>query len=119
MPKVRYKRLKAVQADLGVLLDAVDRLEERGYSAGHYGEEVARLEARERELMKRIRDGADLHNAVARYQRAKTHCPAGHPYDAGNLIVQKGGYRKCRECNRRMARERRRRINPPEKKANP
>ncbi len=37
-------------------------------------------------------------------QRAKTHCPQGHPYDATNTYAYKGGRygvnRMCRECNR-------------------
>lgn len=37
------------------------------------------------------------------YNRYKTHCPAGHPYEGKNLILRKGpgygyGYRYCREC---------------------
>lgn len=34
----------------------------------------------------------------------RTHCPAGHAYDALNTIVT-AGRRKCRECNRRWNRE--------------
>lgn len=36
---------------------------------------------------------------------AKTHCPAGHPYDAGNTIIVRGSARLCRTCHRRFARE--------------
>lgn len=32
-----------------------------------------------------------------RYQRAKTHCKAGHPYDETNTYPVKGG-RDCRAC---------------------
>lgn len=28
----------------------------------------------------------------------KTHCPHGHPYSGDNLIIEKGGKRKCRTC---------------------
>ncbi len=38
-------------------------------------------------------------------QRAKTHCPAGHPYDAENTYVAPRGDRGCRAC--RMASKRR------------
>ena len=31
--------------------------------------------------------------------RSKTHCPRGHPYSGANLIVRKGGGRKCRTCH--------------------
>lgn len=45
------------------------------------------------ENMRRGRGGA--------WQRAKTHCPSGHPYAGENLILRKGGRRRlCRECNR-------------------
>ena len=40
--------------------------------------------------------------------RAKTHCPYGHPYEGENLIItkRKNGrqQRKCRECARRASR---------------
>ncbi len=32
-------------------------------------------------------------------QRAKTHCPQGHPYEGENLFVRKNGKRDCRECS--------------------
>ena len=32
-------------------------------------------------------------------QRAKTHCPSGHPYEGINLYVDPTGRRHCRECN--------------------
>jgi len=31
---------------------------------------------------------------------AKTHCPAGHPYDAENTHIDKQGKRHCRACDR-------------------
>lgn len=31
-------------------------------------------------------------------QANKTHCPAGHPYDEANTIVNPNGERSCREC---------------------
>lgn len=34
-------------------------------------------------------------------RRAKTHCPAGHPYDASNTYVYKAtGHRDCKTCRR-------------------
>lgn len=36
--------------------------------------------------------------AAAR-QRAKTHCPQGHPYDEENIYWY-GSYRRCRACGR-------------------
>lgn len=38
-------------------------------------------------------------------QRAKTHCPYGHPFDSENTRVRPNGGRDCRACNRiRVAR---------------
>jgi hypothetical protein len=31
-------------------------------------------------------------------QKAKTHCPYGHPYSGDNLYVFGKGYRACRQC---------------------
>lgn len=31
-------------------------------------------------------------------QANKTHCPAGHPYQGRNLILDEHGWRKCRTC---------------------
>jgi hypothetical protein len=40
-------------------------------------------------------------------QRAKTHCPEGHPYSGANLFLRSSGRRECRTCmrarNRRTA----------------
>jgi hypothetical protein len=36
------------------------------------------------------------------WNRAKTHCPKGHPYDEANTRV-KGNRRVCRECHRKTA----------------
>ncbi len=33
-------------------------------------------------------------------QKAKTHCPKGHPYDLFNTIFSKDGRRCCRICGR-------------------
>lgn len=41
---------------------------------------------------------------------AKTHCPAGHPYDEANTYVMPGGGRACRACNRATGAERQRRY---------
>lgn len=42
--------------------------------------------------------GGDRHN------KAKTHCPHGHPYTPENTLVSPQGWRKCKTCTR--ARER-------------
>lgn len=40
----------------------------------------------------------------AKRQRAKTHCPAGHEYDAANTRVDRRGWRSCRACHRAYSR---------------
>lgn len=50
----------------------------------------------------------------------KTHCPQGHPYSDDNTMVDRMGYRHCRECSRRRNREyhkTRRRIRTPKTKS--
>lgn len=37
-------------------------------------------------------------------QRAKTHCPQGHPYSGENLMYTIKGQRRCRECVNRCSR---------------
>jgi hypothetical protein len=47
-----------------------------------------------------MKDAADK----KRHQESrKTHCPHGHPYSGDNLIVNKNGYRICKECKRNKA----------------
>jgi len=40
-------------------------------------------------------------------QRAKTHCPLGHPYTPDNIVASKVGHRKCKTCARDRERARR------------
>lgn len=35
-----------------------------------------------------------------RHQKAKTHCPQGHPYDEANTYIWGNNYRQCRTCHR-------------------
>lgn len=44
------------------------------------------------------------HNG-ATFQKSKTHCPSGHPYDESNTLYDSGA-RRCRTC--RNARQRKR-----------
>jgi hypothetical protein len=58
----------------------------------------------------------------AAIQRAKTHCPHGHPYSGDNLRICKDGKRACRACGRRSSSEhkaRKRAENPPKPKPKP
>jgi hypothetical protein len=41
------------------------------------------------------------------HERAKTHCPQGHPYDEANTYITKRGARNCRVCRREGMRQRR------------
>ena len=34
------------------------------------------------------------------YNRVKTHCPQGHPYDLFNTYFEPNGHRQCRICNK-------------------
>jgi hypothetical protein len=34
------------------------------------------------------------------FNRAKTHCPKGHPYSGDNLEVNNRGHRLCRACRK-------------------
>lgn len=45
-------------------------------------------------------DGVSARNAK------KTHCPSGHELQGENLIVEKSGTRRCKECHYRRNRER-------------
>lgn len=38
-------------------------------------------------------------NRLANLNRAKTHCPAGHPYSGHNLFFTSRGGRSCRKCH--------------------
>ena len=38
---------------------------------------------------------------AAGIQRAKTHCPQGHPYDMFNTEIRPEGWRACRACHYR------------------
>ena len=37
---------------------------------------------------------------VGGHERAKTHCPAGHPYSPENTYITPSGKRMCRTCRR-------------------
>jgi hypothetical protein len=49
-------------------------------------------------------------SSVGHVQLAKTHCPAGHPYDEANTYRSRSGQRLCRACRA----ERQRRKSGPE-----
>ncbi|MFB6392597.1 HNH endonuclease signature motif containing protein [Polymorphospora lycopeni] len=43
--------------------------------------------------------------SVSTFNRLKTHCPAGHPYDFKNTYVSRKGSRICRACARERDRQ--------------
>ncbi len=45
-----------------------------------------------------VRRGIGLAAKVSGIQKAKTHCPEGHPYDDKNTYVNPSGSRSCRTC---------------------
>jgi hypothetical protein len=46
---------------------------------------------------------------LATLNRAKTHCPRGHPYSGENLSIGSKGERRCRKCHAERARRYRQR----------
>ena len=44
------------------------------------------------------------------WNSTKTHCPFGHPYEAGNLILRKDGKRRCRTCRSEIDRRHRSKL---------
>jgi hypothetical protein len=47
------------------------------------------------------------------YERARTECPKGHPYEGDNLIEGSDGRRRCRTCDRARKRAKPERPEPP------
>jgi hypothetical protein len=47
----------------------------------------------------KIAKGRDTDH-ISGVNRAKTHCPAGHPYDEANTYINPRGSRECRTCRR-------------------
>lgn len=43
-------------------------------------------------------------DTTAARNAAKTHCPAGHPYEGDNLVVNRKGQRTCRACHQQKSR---------------
>lgn len=55
---------------------------------------------------------------IGEHNRAKTHCPQGHPYDEANTVAGRRGngrpFRMCRACKRESEKRRRARLDPGE-----
>lgn len=48
----------------------------------------------------------EVGKAGGRREKAKTHCPQGHPYDAIHTYTDKNGKRSCKTCKNDRRRER-------------
>jgi len=56
------------------------------------------------------RENALRGRTIAAAHAARTHCPKGHPLEAGNLLAHRGthaGWRSCKTCHNTASRERR------------
>jgi predicted DNA-binding protein YlxM (UPF0122 family) len=53
-----------------------------------------------RKIWAHVKFDGDLSVRREHYQKLKTHCPQGHPYDAQNTVHNKAGERSCRICKR-------------------
>lgn len=47
----------------------------------------------------------NIQRGNANYNKYKTHCKQGHPFDEQNTYIRKGGGRDCRACNRERNRK--------------
>lgn len=77
-----------------------ERIVYAAYAAGPGREKIKATEQRRQER-RRIGVGPGGR------QRARTHCPQGHPYDAENTCVKADGRRSCRACGRDYSRRKR------------
>lgn len=77
----------------GMTLDRVDN--DRGYEPGNVAWATQSTQSRNRRT-----------TSSALAQAARTHCPAGHPYDEANTY-RHGNHRYCRACNTAKAARRR------------
>ena len=51
--------------------------------------------------------------------RAKLHCPQGHPYSGDNLVLKRNGHRQCRICKNAYATRYNKRLHPIPRKHGP
>ncbi len=79
-----------------------------GYELHHLCENHSCVNPDHLELVTRKEHTVRHDGLVGRWNRAKTHCPKGHPYSGDNLIVYQrtsGPRRHCRECVNQRTRE--------------
>jgi len=73
------------------------------FKAWSTGPGADKVRANSRRRQERRRKGC----GPGAFNRAKTHCPQGHPYDAENTAIKSDGRRVCRACGREYTRRRR------------
>lgn len=62
-------------------------------------------------LLRTLGDNVLAGKSFASANTAKTHCDAGHPFDAANTYIRpSGGWRDCRKCRAEAEARRRRKI---------
>lgn len=94
-------QLRPLQREMQASLDALDRCEHLGLwtEAKLHRDTFAEFEAKEAKLLALYRAPV-IRSQVGSPNRHKSHCPSGHAYEGTNLIIDKRGHRKCRECKR-------------------
>jgi hypothetical protein len=90
---------RMVAFDAGLLVDRSDHVHHRDGDRANNA--IGNLE------VVSLSEHARLHDHVGSWERAKTHCPAGHPYDEANTWTDARGSRHCRACWRDAYRRRR------------
>lgn len=89
-----WRKFENFLVDMGVRPDghSIDRLDSnRNYEPGNCRWATPKEQAENKREPKR------------NHQRAKTHCPKGHPYDEANTRLNSRGHRTCRACYPRWA----------------
>lgn len=82
-------------------------LTDRSLEVHHIDEDTTNNDPRNLEALTNLEHNRRHHRGGN--QRAKTHCPQGHPYDEANTRIARDGHRVCRTCHRERERARKHR----------